>query len=142
MAKHRTSRINEQLRREITDIVRTQARDPRIGLVTITDVVVAPDVGSAKVYFSVLGTDDEKKESLAGLKAAAPFVRSELGKRMLLRHVPEIRFEIDQALQHATRIEELLGEVRAQERDAAASAETDTAAADDDHREDKGEDAD
>ena len=126
MAKHRNSRINEQLRREITDIVRTQARDPRIGMVTITDVVVATDLGSARVYVSVLGTPDEKKDSIAGLKAAAPFIRSEVAKRMTIRTVPELRFEIDQALEHASRIEELLGSVRKQE--TAAEADSDAAA--------------
>ena len=116
MAKKRTPRLNEQLRREIIDLVRNQARDPRIGMVSVTDVAVAPDLGSAKVYVTVLGEEDEKVETVKGLKAAAPFIRSELGRRLTIRQIPELRFELDQTLEHAHRIEQLLGVVREQER--------------------------
>jgi ribosome-binding factor A len=116
MAKKRTPRLNEQLRREIIDIVRNHARDPRIGMVSVTDVMVAPDLGSAKVFVTALGDEKEKSESIAGLKAAAPFIRSELGRRLTIRQIPELRFELDQTLEHAHRIEELLGVVREQER--------------------------
>lgn len=116
MAKKRTPRINEQLRREIIDIVRNHARDPRIGMVTVTDVMVAADLGSARVYVTALGTDEEKAETVAGLKGASAFIRSELGKRLSIRQIPELRFELDQTLEHAHRIEELLGVVREQDR--------------------------
>ena len=122
MAKKRTPRLNEQLRREIVDIVRNHARDPRIGMVSITDVAVAADLGSAKVYVTALGDADEKKETVKGLKAAAPFIRSELGRRLTIRQIPELRFELDQTLEHAHRIEELLGVVREQERASTADA--------------------
>ena len=122
MAKKRTPRLNEQLRREIIDIVRNHARDPRIGMVSVTDVAVAADLGSAKVYVTALGDDDEKKETVKGLKAAAPFIRSELGRRLTIRQIPELRFELDQTLEHAHRIEELLGVVREQERASTADA--------------------
>ncbi|MEO5511581.1 MAG: 30S ribosome-binding factor RbfA [Longimicrobiales bacterium] len=120
MAKKRTPRLNEQLRREIIDIVRNHARDPRIGMVTVTDVMVAADLGSARVYVTALGTEDEKAETVAGLKGASAFIRSELGKRLSIRQIPELRFELDQTLEEAHRIEELLGVVRAQDREADA----------------------
>src|SRR4051812_32007731 len=101
MAKKRTPRLNEQLRREIIDIVRNHARDPRIGMVSVTDVAVAADLGSARVYVTVLGDDDEKAETVKGLKAAAPFIRTELGRRLTIRQIPELRFELDQTLEHA-----------------------------------------
>lgn len=116
MAKKRTPRLNEQLRREIIDIVRNHARDPRIGMVTVTDVMVAADLGSARVYVTALGTEEEKAATVAGLKGASAFIRSELGKRLSIRQIPELRFELDQTLEHAHRIEELLGVVREQER--------------------------
>ncbi len=118
MAKKRTPRLNEQLRREIIDIVRNHARDPRIGMVSVTDVSVAADLGSAKVFVTALGEDAEKAESIAGLKAASAFIRSELGRRLTIRQIPELRFELDQTLEHAHRIEQLLGEVKQQEREA------------------------
>ena len=110
--------MNEQLRREIIDIVRNHARDPRIGMVSVTDVQVAADLGSAKVFVTALGDEAEKTETVAGLKAAAPFIRSELGRRLSIRQIPELRFELDQTLEHAHRIEQLLGEVKQQEREA------------------------
>jgi ribosome-binding factor A len=116
MGKKRTPRLNEQLRREIIDIVRNHARDPRIGMVTVTDVMVAADLGSARVYVTALGSEDEKAATVAGLKGASAFIRSELGKRLSIRQIPELRFELDQTLEHAHRIEELLGVVREQER--------------------------
>jgi ribosome-binding factor A len=131
MAKKRTARLNEQFRREIIDIVRNHARDPRIGMVTVTDVVIAPDLGSARVYVTALGTAEEKAESIAGLKAAAPFIRSELGRRLTIRMIPELRFELDQTLEHAHRIEQLLGEVKAAEREVEATRTTDDDDADD-----------
>jgi ribosome-binding factor A len=133
MAKKRTPRLNEQLRREIIDIVRNHARDPRIGMVSVTDVAVAADLGSAKVFVTALGDDKEKAETVAGLKAAAAFIRSELGRRLTIRQIPELRFELDQTLEHAHRIEQLLGEVKQQERDAQPQGEaSDEDGADDD----------
>jgi ribosome-binding factor A len=106
----RTDRLNEQLRQEITLLVRDEVRDPRVGLATITAVQTSPELDHAKVYFTTLGEDDERKEVLAGLRSAAPFLRRELGKRMHIRRVPELHFEIDRVLEEAQRIERLLHE--------------------------------
>jgi ribosome-binding factor A len=106
----RTDRLNEQLRQEITLLVRDEVRDPRVGLATITAVQTSPELDHAKVYFTTLGEDDERKEVLAGLRSAAPFLRRELGKRMHVRRVPELHFEIDRVLEEAQRIERLLHE--------------------------------
>jgi ribosome-binding factor A len=106
----RTDRLNEQLRQEITLLVRDEVRDPRVGLATITAVQTSPELDHAKVYFTTLGEDDERQEVLAGLRSAAPFLRRELGKRMHIRRVPELHFEIDRVLEEAQRIERLLSE--------------------------------
>ena len=106
----RTDRLNEQLRQEITLLVRDEVRDPRVGLATITAVQTSPELDHAKVYFTTLGEDEERKEVLAGLRSAAPFLRRELGKRMHVRRVPELHFEIDRVLEEAQRIERLLSE--------------------------------
>jgi ribosome-binding factor A len=113
MPGRRIERLNEQLKREITDIVRNQARDPRIGVVTVTRVQSALDLSFARVFASIATDDEEqKKQSLEGLAAAAPFIRSELSKRLSIRRVPELRFELDRSLEHALKIERLLGEVK------------------------------
>jgi ribosome-binding factor A len=105
----RLERLNEQLRREVSEILRTEVKDPRVGLVTVTEARVAPDLSFARVYVRPLGGEEE--ELFTGLQAATPYIRRELGKRMSIRHIPEIRFEADRALEHALHIEKLLSEV-------------------------------
>ena len=111
MAQYRrTDRLNEQLRQEVTLLVRDEVRDPRVTLATITAVQTSPELDHAKVYFTTLGDDDERKGVLAGLRSAAPFLRRELGKRLHIRRIPELHFEIDRVHEEAQRIERLLHE--------------------------------
>jgi ribosome-binding factor A len=106
----RTDRINEQLRQEISLLIRSDVRDPRVGLATITEVETSPELDHARVYITTLGDDDEKEEILSGLKSAAPFIRGQLGKRLRMRRIPELHFQIDKKLENAMRIESLLRE--------------------------------
>jgi ribosome-binding factor A len=107
----RIARLNEQLKRELTDIIRTQVRDPRVGLVTITGVDVAADLGSAKVYVREVGGPEQLAETLAGLEAAAPFLRTTLGRSLHVRRIPELRFREDRSYESALRIEQVLTDV-------------------------------
>ena len=107
----RKARLNEQLKREISALIRTQVRDPRVGLVTITAVEVAADLGSARVFVRAPGDEAERVSTLQGLEAAAPFLRSSLGKILSVRRIPELRFQRDRSLEHAQRIEEVLAEI-------------------------------
>lgn len=107
----RTDRLNERLREEIAQLVGNEIRDPRVGLVTITAVETSPELDHAKVYFTVLGDEEEKEAALAGLRSAAGFVRTQLGRRMHIRRVPEIHFHLDRKLAEAIRIESLLRDV-------------------------------
>jgi len=111
MAVHRTARLNEQLKREISKLIRTEVRDPRVGLVTVTGVQTTKDLGVARVHIRTLGADAERADTLEGLTAAAPFLRTALGRLLRVRRVPELRFEEDRSLEHARRIEEVLSEV-------------------------------
>ena len=104
MKGKRAARLNEQLKRELSELIRTQVRDPRVGLVTITGVEVAADLGSARVFVRRAGTADDLDASLEGLTAAAPFLRSELGRILRIRKIPELRFQKDRSLEHAQRI--------------------------------------
>jgi ribosome-binding factor A len=110
MARHRIKRVNEQLKREISRIVVGEVRDPRVGAVTVTRVVAAPDLTLARVFVHLIGDEEERASTMEGLEAATPFIRSALGGRVEMRRVPEIRFEIDASLEHALRIEKLLSE--------------------------------
>ena len=107
----RTDRINEQLRQEISILVRDEVRDPRVGLATVTAVETSPELDHAKVYVTALGDDAEKEEIVAGLRSAAPFIRGQLGRRLHMRRIPELHFTLDRVIDEATRIESLLREV-------------------------------
>ncbi|KGP76635.1 ribosome-binding factor A [Desulfosporosinus sp. Tol-M] len=111
MSKHRPNRLAETLKEEISQLIRVELKDPRLGFVTLTDVEVAGDLAHAKVYVSVLGTEDEVKTSLDVLNRAAGFVRCEIGKRIRLRHVPTIVFVYDPSIEQGAHIAKLLRDV-------------------------------
>jgi ribosome-binding factor A len=113
----RIERLNEQLRREVSDILHSEVKDPRIGFVTVTEARVAPDLSFARVYVRPAGDEKEQEAAFAGLQAAAPYVRHELGKRLKVRQIPELRFEPDRALEYALHIEQLLSHVKKDERE-------------------------
>jgi ribosome-binding factor A len=114
MAKKRVARLNEQLKRELTILLQFEVKDPRVVGVTITDVEVSPDLYHAKVYFSMSAGSDEEERKVGheGLRAAAGFLRSELGRRLHIRRAPELHFSFDNTLEHAMHIERLLQEAR------------------------------
>ncbi|NMO96203.1 30S ribosome-binding factor RbfA [Paenibacillus lemnae] len=111
MAKIRTGRVGEQIKKELSQLIQTEMKDPRIGFITVTGVDVTSDLSQAKVYLSVLGDDEQKAATLKGLEKANGFLRSELGKRVRLRHVPELLFKFDESIEYGSRIEKLLGEI-------------------------------
>ncbi|SPF55236.1 30s ribosome binding factor [Candidatus Desulfosporosinus infrequens] len=111
MSKHRPNRLSETLKEEISQLILVELKDPRIGFVTVTSVDVANDLAHAKVYVSVLGSEDEGKASLDTLNRAAGFIRTEIGKRIRLRHVPAIVFVYDPSIQHGAHIAKLLRDV-------------------------------
>src|SRR5690625_5282994 len=108
MENTRSSRVAEQMKKEIGDILNRKLKDPRIGFVTVTDVGITNDLQHATVFISVLGDESEKETTLIGLSKAAGFIRSEVGKRIRLRKVQEITFEYDEAHAHGNRIESIL----------------------------------
>jgi ribosome-binding factor A len=110
----RRARLNEQFKREVSEILRREVRDPRIGTPTVTDVEVTPDLWVARVFVRPgpgEDVDERGPELLEGLAAAEPFLRRELADRLTLRRIPELRFELDRTLDHALRIERILREV-------------------------------
>ncbi len=108
MSANRIGRINEEFRKELSDIIRTM-KDPRIPMMTsVVTVNVTPDLRYAKIYISVLGSEAEQKDAIAALKKSAGYVRRELGARMKMRYTPEPVFELDHSIEHGARITELL----------------------------------
>lgn len=110
MANYRGGRINEEVRREISVILRDEIKDPRMtAMVSITSVKVSKDLKYAKVFVSIFGkNEEEKNETFAALKSASGYVRREVGQRMNLRNTPQIIFELDDSISYSMRIEELI----------------------------------
>lgn len=107
MSNIRANRVAEEIKKEMGEIITRKLKDPRIGFVTVTDVEVTGDLQQATIYISVL--DEDKKDStLVGLAKANGFIRSEIGKRIQLRKIPEITFEFDDTLERGSRIEQIL----------------------------------
>ncbi|MEW6065302.1 ribosome-binding factor A [Desulforamulus profundi] len=112
---HRPERIAEAIKKEIADLLRNEIKDPRVGFVTITGVEVTKDLCFAKIFISVMGSEDQRAETLSTLQKAAGYMRSEIGRRIKVRHAPEIIFKLDTSLDNGTRIMELLREINRQE---------------------------
>lgn len=112
MARIRPSRVAEQIKKEITDILYHELKDPRIGFVTITGVEVSRDLQHAKVFASVLGSDEEKALSLEALQKATGFIRSEVGRRIRLHHTPEIVFKLDTSEDYSQRISHVIRQLQ------------------------------
>ncbi len=108
--KERPQRVGEAIKEELMELIRTEIKDPRVGFVSIVKVEVVNDLTQAKVFFSVLGGNQAKKDSQKGLESAAGYLRSQLASRLRLRHTPELLFKLDESIEHGARIAELLNQ--------------------------------
>jgi len=107
----RTRQVGEFLREELTDIIRRDVKDPRIGFMSVTRVDVTPDLRHAAVYISVLGTDQERADTLAALVSASGFIRHTLKPRLRMRQIPDLEFRDDRSMEHAEKIARTLREI-------------------------------
>lgn len=108
---NRFERINEEYRKEISNIIDNKLKNPNVtGLISVTKVKVTPDLKFAKVYVSILNSKN-LKDTMAGLKKSAGFVRSELARTINLRNTPEIIFELDESLEYGARIDSILKDI-------------------------------
>jgi ribosome-binding factor A len=109
---HRIERVNHLLRQEISELLQRQVKDPRLNsLIAITDVVTSPDLKYAKVFVSRIGSETERQETMNVLVSAAGFFRSELAKRLRLRHIPELSFQRDDSIERGNHLLKLIDEV-------------------------------
>ena len=104
----RSRRIAEQVQRELSDIIRLELKDPRVGMITITDVEMTPDNAHAKVFFTVLGQQPRIDEAAAGLQHAAGYLRSQLAQRIKIRIVPQLHFQYDASVERGIRLSQLI----------------------------------
>ena len=110
----RMRKVNELVREVVAEAVH-DLKDPRIGFVTITGAETSPDLRHAIVYYSVLGTDEEKADTAVALEKATPRIQSELGSQTRLRYTPKLEFRVDASIDHGIRISEILGELAEEE---------------------------
>jgi ribosome-binding factor A len=116
MQGKRLDRVNQLVREEVSHLLQRELKDPRLGFVTVTEVAVSKDLRSARVYVSVLGSEEQWKASLAALHSARGFMRNWLAPRLRLRSVPDLTFLPDRSMAHAAHIQTVLERLREEER--------------------------
>lgn len=109
----KNTRINMEVQRELSEIIRTEIKDPRVkgGMVTVVSAEVTPDLKYCKAYISVLGSDEAARDALTGLKSAVGYIRRELARRINLRNTPELTFILDQSIAYGVNMSRLIDEV-------------------------------
>lgn len=110
MAKHRDSRINEELRKVISDVILHDIKDPDVGFVSIVRADVSHDLRTAKIYYSVMGDAGETGKTKAALKRCSGFIRRQVADKLDLRYTPELNFIFDDSIEHGIRIAHILEE--------------------------------
>jgi ribosome-binding factor A len=112
----RTDRLDSQIRAELAGLLQHEMKDPRIGFATITRVETARDLGSAKVWVSIMGTEVEREKTMKALTDAAPWLRRQLGERLSVRHIPQLVIRHDDSIEAGDRVLRLLREIEDEER--------------------------
>lgn len=108
----RVEKVRKALIREVSNLVRSSLKDPRIsGIISITDVELSSDCRHAKVFVSIFGSEDERQNSMEALESSAGFIRSEIGKRIPMRFTPEILFRLDDSLERGSRVTQILEKI-------------------------------
>ena len=111
----RADRVGDAIRREISEMLIRGIKDPRVASVTITRVHISDDLRAARVYFSVMGGETDRRESLEGLNSAKGYIKREMGRRIHLRYVPELVFEYDPSVEYADHINRLIQDLQHEE---------------------------
>ena len=112
MGTRRRERVGELIREELSDLIRREVKDPRLsGLISVTEVVTSPDLRHARVFVSIMGTEEEKQQVEKGLAAAKGFLRKGLGERLTLRYTPDLIFQRDESIERGSRLLQLIEEV-------------------------------
>ena len=125
MASRRVERVSDLIKQEISNIIRNDLKDPRVGFITVTSVDLSQDLRHAKVFISVMGTEDERLKSMEGLERAAGFIRSSLGNKIRIRHIPELLFRHDESYEYAARIAEVMKQIEPEIKSEKQQADTD-----------------
>lgn len=123
---HRQEKLGELIAAELSDLMRTRVKDPRVGFASITRVEVSGDLRHAKVMVSVMGSPEEQEETMRGLRNAAGFLRRELAERIVLRYMPDLTFKLDHSIAEGARILSLINKIEAEEQQQHTQSTTST----------------
>ena len=125
MRFYRPDRVADQILRDASEILQREIKDRKLGFVTFSRVDVSKDLKYAKIYYTILGSEEEIRNSKNALKRSRPFIQSRIGQRLGLRHTPEIKFIFDKGIEHSLRINELIRKIQ-NERDEQDKKQQDT----------------
>ena len=117
MGQLRVEKVQELMKQEVSKMLLRDIKDPRIGFVTVTQVELTGDLREAKIYVSIMGSEQQIEDSWQGLQSALGFIRREIGKRIRLRFTPFISFALDKSLDYSAHIQELLNKINSEEKD-------------------------
>ena len=115
MGQLRVEKVQEFIKQEASKIILNELKDPRVGFVTVTQVEATGDLRHAKIYVSLLGSDEQKAQTWEGLQKALVFLRSEIGKRLRMRFSPELTLHLDESLDYSDKIQKLLLKIKEDE---------------------------
>ena len=115
MGQLRVEKVQEFIKQEISKIILNELKNPRIGFVTVTQVQASGDLRHAKIYVSLMGSDEQKADTWRALQRALGFMRSEIGKRIKMRFAPELTLHLDESLDYSAHIQELLLKIKQEE---------------------------
>jgi len=119
---HRPEKLGELIAIELSDLLRTRVKDPRVGFASITHVEVSHDLRHAKIFVSVMGNDEERVATMKGLRNATGFLRHELASRLTVRYMPEIVFKLDTSIQEGARILALIQQIEQEDQNSTQSS--------------------
>jgi ribosome-binding factor A len=107
----RPDRVGDQVRQELAELIAREVQDPGIGFLTITRVKLTPDLQQARVFYTAIGDDKQRTETARALRRATPFLRRQVGRRLRLKHVPELQFFYDESIERQDRIERIIQDI-------------------------------
>jgi ribosome-binding factor A len=137
MSSQRPSRVGEQIREDLTELLAREVHDPGIGFLTITRVEVTSDLQNARVYYTTLGDAQARKQTARALGRATPFLRRQLGSRLRLRRIPELQFFYDENIERLDRVERILQELESERAGRAAAGDLTPATTHDEQDDDR-----
>ncbi|MBW9151766.1 30S ribosome-binding factor RbfA [Clostridium estertheticum] len=118
MVSYRNGRINEEIKKDVSNTIQNKIKDPRLSaMVSVTKVDTTKDLSYTKIYVSIFGNEIEKKETIQALKSSTGLIRKEIGMHVKLRHVPQVIIELDETIERAIHLENIFHQIKAKDKD-------------------------